>query len=75
MYCPDELPGTNKLLIDKGTLGGFGSTLIFEGDTDISDDVVVGITTTNYTNFTNSDAWFTLDGSKFNEKFSRAGVY
>ena len=35
-----------------------------------------GITTTNYTNFTNeADAWFTLDGRRLSGKPSRAGVY
>ena len=33
------------------------------------------ISTTNYTNDTNSDAWFTLDGRRLSGKPSRAGVY
>ena len=74
MYCPDELPGTNRFTINRGALGGFGSTVVFEGDTEIDDDVV-GITTTNFTNDTNSDAWYTLDGRRIDGKPSRAGVY
>jgi hypothetical protein len=74
MYCPDELPGTNRFTINRGALGGFGSTVVFEGDTEIDDDVV-GITTTNYTNYTNSDAWYTLDGRRLDGKPPHAGVY
>ena len=40
MYCPDELPGTNRFTINRGALGGFGSTVSFEGDADIDGDVV-----------------------------------
>ena len=40
------------------------------------DDETTGIiSTTNYTNDTNSDAWFTLDGRRLSAKPSRAGVY
>ena len=43
---------------------------------DFGDDEATGIiSTTNYTNDTNSDAWFTLDGRKLSGKPSRAGVY
>ena len=35
-----------------------------------------GITTTNYTNFTNSDdAWYDLSGRRLSGKPSRVGVY
>jgi len=35
-----------------------------------------GITTTNYTNFTNDDdAWYSLDGRKLNGKPTKSGVY
>ena len=33
------------------------------------------ISTTNYTNDTNSDAWYSLDGRRLSAKPSRAGVY
>ena len=40
------------------------------------DDEATGIiSTTNYTNDTNSDAWYTLDGRRLSAKPSRAGVY
>ena len=43
---------------------------------DFGDDEATGIiSTTNYTNDTNSDAWFTLDGRRLSAKPSRAGVY
>ena len=43
---------------------------------DFGDDETTGIiSTTNYTNDTNSDAWFTLDGRKFSGKPSVKGVY
>ena len=74
MYCPDDLPGTNRFTINRGALGGFGSTVVFEGDTEIDDDVV-GITTTNFTNDTNFDAWYNLNGRRLDGKPSRAGVY
>ena len=38
-------------------------------------EVVTGITTTNYTNSTNSDEWYTLDGRKLNAKPNAKGVY
>ena len=40
MYCPDELPGTNRFTIDKGTFGGFGGNtpdITFEGDAEIGE--------------------------------------
>ena len=43
---------------------------------DFGDDETTGIiSTTNYTNDTNSDAWFTLDGRKLSGKPSVKGVY
>ena len=65
MYCPDELPSTNRFTINKGTFGGFGGqtvTVSFEGDAEIPD--ATGITTTNFTNYTNSDEWYDLSGRK-----------
>ena len=41
MYCPDELPATNKFTIDKGTFSGLGGqtgNVTFEGDADIQDE-------------------------------------
>ena len=75
MYCPDDLPGTNRFTINRGALGGFGSTIVFEGDTEIPEDEAVGITTTNYTNYTNSDGWFTLDGRRIDGQPMKKGLY
>jgi hypothetical protein len=39
-------------------------------------DESTGITTTNYTNYTNSDdAWYSLDGRKLNDKPTKKGLY
>ena len=43
---------------------------------DWGDGEATGITTTNYTNFTNSDdAWYTLDGRKLSDVPTTKGVY
>ncbi|MBQ7664065.1 MAG: hypothetical protein IJS43_02490, partial [Bacteroidaceae bacterium] len=43
---------------------------------DFGDDEATGIiSTTNYTNDTNSDAWFTLDGRKLSGKPTAKGLY
>ena len=43
---------------------------------DFGDDEATGIiSTTNYTNDTNSDAWFTLDGRRLQNKPTQTGVY
>jgi hypothetical protein len=50
MYCPDELPVTNRFTINKGTFDGFGGQIVnvsFEGDAEIPDVGATGITTTN----------------------------
>ena len=43
---------------------------------DFGDDEATGIiSTTNYTNDTNSDAWFTLDGRRLSAKPTQRGIY
>ena len=42
---------------------------------DWGDGEQTGITTTNYTNLTNSDGWFTLDGRKLSTEPKQKGVY
>ena len=42
----------------------------FDGESDVT-----GITTTNFTNYTNSDAWYTLDGRKLDGKPAAKGIY
>ena len=60
-------------------IGGDGALLarrLTAFNIDFGDDEATGIiSTTNYTNDTNSDAWFTLDGRRLSAKPSRAGVY
>ena len=81
MYCPDELPGTNRFTINRGALGGFGSTVSFEGDTEIDGDVVgikeITDPTPNPSPAWEGSgcAWYTLDGRKLAGQPSRAGVY
>jgi len=60
-------------------IGGDGALLarqLTAFNIDFGDGETTGIiSTTNYTNDTNSDAWFTLDGRRLSAKPSRAGVY
>ena len=72
MYCPDELPATNRFTINKGTFDGFGGQIVnvsFEGDAEIPDDGATGITFTNDTNLqldevNSDDAWYDLSGRR-----------
>ena len=77
MYCPDELPGTNILIINRGSLGGLGGNppkLIFAGDTDIPDDET-GIHAMDNGQWIMDNCWYTLDGRKLSGKPTHAGVY
>lgn len=60
-------------------IGGDGALLarrLTAFNIDFGDDETTGIiSTTNYTNDTNSDAWYSLDGRRLSAKPSRAGVY
>jgi hypothetical protein len=40
-----------------------------------SDGTTTEIETTDFTNYTNSDAWFTLDGRKLDKQPTKAGMY
>ena len=52
-------------------LAGADNVRSFVLQFDDDDAGVTGIITTNYTNYTNSDAWYTLDGRKIvNDKSS-----
>jgi hypothetical protein len=79
MYCPDELPSTNRFTINKGTFGGFGGQtpdITFEGDAEIDD--ATGIETVHSSEFivhSEAGAWFSIDGRRLSDKPSRAGVY
>ena len=60
-------------------IGGDGALLarrLTAFNIDFGDDEATGIiSTTNYTNDTNSDAWFTLDGRKLDGKPTQRGIY
>lgn len=56
------------LLVDSGVAQSHSLTMMF--------DEATGITTTNYTNFTNSDdAWNSLDGRRLQGKPTKSGLY
>lgn len=56
------------LLVDSGVAQSHSLTMMFDDTT--------GITTTNYTNFTNSDdAWNSLDGRRLQGKPTKSGLY
>ena len=73
MYCPDELPGTNRFTINKGTFGGFGGetvTVTFEGDADIDDATSIDHSTLTIDHY-EEDTWYDLSGRKMvNGKWS-----
>ena len=67
---------------DGATMAGHKAFLLVNGDTALSHsltmvfDETTGITTTNYTNFTNSDdAWNSLDGRRLQGKPTKSGLY
>ena len=78
MYCPDELPGTNKFTINRGAFNGLGGqtvTISFEGDAEI-EDTTTGITITNYPDLTNeAGAWYDMLGRRLSGKPTLRGVY
>ena len=77
MYCPDELPGTNRFTINKGAFGGFGGNtpdITFEGDADIEDATEIGHT--EITEITErAGAWYTVNGVKLSGKPTMKGIY
>ena len=76
MYCPDELPGTNRFTINKGTFGGFGGqtvTVTFEGDADIQDGTGIDEIKNEQLIINNEDdAVYDLSGRRINSKFKIA---
>ena len=77
MYCPDELPGTNRFTINKGAFGGLGgqtNNVTFEGDADIEDATEIGHT--EITEITErAGAWYTVNGVKLSGKPTMKGIY
>ena len=77
MYCPDELPATNRLTINKGTFGGFGGqnvTVTFEGDADIQDGTGIHNVQCSMFNVQCPD-WYDIFGRKLNGKPTQSGIY
>jgi hypothetical protein len=69
MYCPDELPATNRLTINKGTFGGFGGetvTVTFEGDADIQDGTGIDEIKNEKLKMKN-DSWYNLSGQRLSK--------
>ena len=56
------------LLVNGGAAQARGLTMTFDETTGIS-------STTNYTNYTNDNAWYTLDGRKLDGKPTTKGLY
>ena len=68
--------GAQRAYFKIGSDGALLARRLTAFNIDFGDDETTGIiSTTNYTNDTNSDAWFTLDGRRLSAKPSRAGVY
>ena len=77
MYCPDELPGTNKFTINRGSFGGLGGNapdIFFTGDADIPDDGT-GIRTMDNGQWIMDNCWYAPDGRKLSGKPTHPGVY
>jgi len=74
MYCPDELPGTNRFTINKGAFGGFGGNtpdITFEGDAEIDAETIISPAEIAE----RADAWYTVNGVRLSGKPSQKGVY
>ena len=68
--------GAQRAYFKIGSDGALLARRLTAFNIDFGDDEATGIiSTTNDTNDTNSDAWFTLDGRRLSAKPSRAGVY
>ena len=91
MYCPDELPATNKFTINKATFDGFGGqtvTVTFEGDAEIPDETT-GIRSIDNGQFSQREcgdartidnwagAWYDLQGRRVanGQKPKAKGIY
>lgn len=68
-YTAQYMPARKAyLLVDGGAAQARGLTMTFDETTGIS-------STTNYTNDTNDNAWYTLDGRKLDGKPTTKGLY
>ena len=68
--------GAQRAYFKIGSDGALLARRLTAFNIDFGDDETTGIiSTTNDTNDTNSDAWYSLDGRRLSAKPSRAGVY
>lgn len=68
-YTGDYMPARKAyLLINGGAALARGLTMVFDNES-------TGITTTNYTYYTNSGEWFTINGVKLTGKPTTKGLY
>ena len=68
--------GAQRAYFKIGSDGALLARRLTAFNIDFGDGEATGIiSTTDYTNDTNSDAWFTLDGHRLSANPSRAGVY
>lgn len=68
--------GAQRAYFKIGSDGALLARRLTAFNIDFGDDEATGIiSTTNDTNDTNSDAWYSLDGRRLSAKPSRAGVY
>ena len=83
MYCPDELPSTNKFIINKATFDGFGGQIAdisFEGDAEIGDEDGIGSLSPDPSPVgrgVEAGAWYDLSGRKVanGQKPTAKGLY
>ena len=67
-YTGEYMPAHKAYLLVNGEASARGFTMVFGDET--------GVTTTNYTNYTNShDSWYTINGVKLSGKPTKAGLY
>ena len=68
--------GAQRAYFKIGSDGALLARRLTAFNIDFGDDEATGIiSTTNHTNDTNSDAWYSLDGRKLNGKPAQRGVY
>ena len=68
--------GAQRAYFKIGSDGALLARRLTAFNINFGDEEATGIiSTTNYTNDTNSDAWYSLDGRRLSAKPSRAGVY
>ena len=68
MYCPDELPATNKFTINRGAFSGLGgqtNNVTFEGDAEIEEGT--GIRSIDNGQLIMDNSWYNLSGQRLSK--------